>query len=47
LIEQTAREIQHWQQRIAAARKSHTKQKRKKLRKLGIKLKDIICCKWP
>jgi hypothetical protein len=39
LIEQTAREIQHWQQRIAAARKSHTKQKRKKLRKLAIKLK--------
>lgn len=47
LIEQTAREIQHWQQRIAAARKSHTKQKRKKLRELGIKLKDLIRCKWP
>ncbi len=47
LIKQTAKVIQHWQQRIAAARKSHTKQFRKKLRKMGIKLKDLISCKWP
>jgi hypothetical protein len=47
LIKQTAKVVQHWQQRIAAARKSHTKRSRKKLRKMGIKLKDLIRCKWP
>jgi len=47
LIEATAKTIQHWQQRIAATRKCHTKGKRKKLRKMGIYLKDLIRCKWP
>jgi hypothetical protein len=47
LIEEAANEIQHWQQRNAAARKSHVKRKRKKLRKMGIYLKDLIRCKWP
>jgi len=47
LIEDTARNIQHWQHRIAAARKSHIKRTRKKLRKMGIYLKDLIPCKWP
>ena len=47
LIEHTASTIQHWQQRNAAARKSHTKQTRKKLRQMGIKLSDLIRCKWP
>lgn len=47
LIEEAAREIRHWQQRIAAARKSHIKRTRKKLREMGIYLKDLIRCKWP
>ena len=47
LIEHTATVIQHWQQRIATARKSHTKRTRKKLRKMGIFLKDLYRCKWP
>jgi len=47
LIDKAATEIQHWQQRIAAARKSHIKRTRKKLRKMGIYLKDLIRCKWP
>jgi len=47
LIEQAARDIQHRQRRIAAARKSHIKQTRKKLRKMGIHLKSVIRCKWP
>jgi hypothetical protein len=47
LIEQAAKDIRHWQQRLAAARKSHTKQTRRKLRKMGIFLKDLIRCKWP
>jgi hypothetical protein len=47
LIEAAAAEIQHWQQRIASARKSHIKRTRKKLRKTGIYLKDLIRCKWP
>jgi hypothetical protein len=36
LIEDTARIIQHWQQRIAAARKCHIKRTRKILREMGI-----------
>lgn len=47
LVEEASKEIQHWQNRIAAARVSHIKQTRKKLRKLGIYLKDLIRCKWP
>jgi hypothetical protein len=47
LIESAANEIRHWQQRILAARKSHVKRTRKKLRKMGIYLKDLITCKWP
>jgi hypothetical protein len=47
LIEDAAKDIQHKQQRIAAARRSHIKRTRKKLRKLGIYLKDLIRCKWP
>jgi len=47
LIEAAAHEIQHWQQRIAAARKSHIKRTRRKLRGMGIYLKYLIHCKWP
>ena len=47
LIEEAAQEIRHWQRRIAAARESHIKRTRKKLRKMGIYLKDLIRCKWP
>jgi len=47
LIADAAKDIQHKQRRIAAARQSHIKQTRKKLRKLGIYLKDLIRCKWP
>ncbi len=47
LIKAAVNEIQHWQQRNAAARKSHVKRKRRKLRKMGIYLKDLIRCKWP
>jgi len=47
LVEQTASTIQYTQQRNASARNSHTKRTRKRLRKIGIKLKDLIRCKWP
>jgi hypothetical protein len=47
LIEEAANAIQHWQQRLAAARKSHIKRTRRKLRRMGIYLKDLIRCKWP
>jgi hypothetical protein len=47
LIERAAQAIRHWQERIAAARESHIKRTRKKLRKMGIYLKDLIRCKWP
>jgi hypothetical protein len=47
LIGRAAEVICHWQQRIVAARKSHIKRTRKKLRKIGIYLKDLIRCKWP
>jgi hypothetical protein len=47
LIEAAVIEIRHKQQRLAAARKSHIKRTRKKLRKMGIYLKDLIRCKWP
>jgi putative heme iron utilization protein len=47
LIEKAVEAIRHWQQRLAAARESHIKRTRKKLRKMGIYLKDLIRCKWP
>jgi hypothetical protein len=47
LIRAAVNEIEHWQQRIVAARKSHTKRTRRKLREKGIYLKDLIRCKWP
>jgi hypothetical protein len=47
MIEAAATKIQHWQQRIVAARKSHIKRTRRKLRERGIYLKDLIRCKWP
>jgi hypothetical protein len=47
LFKAAARVIQHWQKRIAMARKSHTKRTLKKLRKIGIYLKDLIRCNWP
>jgi hypothetical protein len=47
LIEKAVKDIRHRQHRIAAARKSHIKQTRKKLRENGIYLKDLIRCKWP
>jgi hypothetical protein len=47
LIEKAVETIRHWQQRLAAARQSHTKKTRKRLRKMGINLKDLIRCKWP
>lgn len=46
LIEHTANTIQHWQQRNATARTFHRKRKLKKLREIGIVLKDLIRCKW-
>ena len=47
LIEKAAETIRHWQQRLAAARKAHIKRTRRKLREMGIYLKDLIRCKWP
>jgi hypothetical protein len=46
-IEAAVNEIGHKQKRLAAARTSHIKQTRKKLREMGIYLKDLIRCKWP
>ena len=42
----TAAEIGRTQARNAAARKSHTKATRKKLRALGIKLTEVPRCTW-
>jgi SRSO17 transposase len=47
LIEHTASVIQRTQQRNAIARKSHIKRTHRRLRKLGITLKELIRCKWP
>ncbi len=47
LIEKAVKDIRHRQQRLVAARKSHIKRTRKKLRKMGIYLKDLVRCKWP
>jgi hypothetical protein len=46
LLERTAAEIERTQERNAAARKSHTKATRKKLRALGIKLTGLSRCPW-
>ncbi len=46
LLERTAAEIERTQKRNAAARKSHTKATRKKLRALGIKLTGLPRCSW-
>ncbi len=46
LLERTAEEIGYTQRRNAAARKSHTKATRKKLRALGIKLTEVPRCAW-
>lgn len=46
-INHTVNVIRHWQERIANARKSHIKETRRKLRKLGILLKNVIRCNWP
>ena len=47
ILEDAAKVIQHWQGRIAAARKSHTKTTREKLEKMGIRLQDLKRCIWP
>jgi hypothetical protein len=47
LFEKAATTIQHWQRRIAAARRSHTKTTCRKLRKIGITLSNLTRCKWP
>jgi hypothetical protein len=47
LIERTARILQHWQQRNAAARASHIRQTHERLREIGINLEDLIRCEWP
>jgi len=46
-IEHLAQTTAHWQQRNAAARTSHIKRTRRKLREIGIHLKNLIPCKWP
>jgi hypothetical protein len=46
LIEDTARIVQEQQQRNAEARKFNVRATRKKLRKLGVKLTELIRCKW-
>ncbi|GIX02460.1 MAG: hypothetical protein KatS3mg112_1397 [Thermogutta sp.] len=47
LIEKTARRIRYSQQRKAAARKSHYRRTLRKLREIGINIKNLIRCKWP
>jgi hypothetical protein len=46
LFERAAEKINWAQSRNTAARKSHTKTTRGKLRKLGIKLTEIKRCRW-
>ena len=46
LIKDTARIIQDQQQRNAEARKFNVKATRRKLRKIGVKLTELIRCKW-
>jgi len=47
VIVHVANTLQHWQQRNAAARKRHRQRTLKKLREIGITLKDLRRCKWP
>ncbi len=46
LLERTSAEIERAQRRNAAARKSHIKRTRRRLRELGIKLTGLPRCKW-
>jgi len=46
LLAHVAATIQYRQQRNAQARKSHAKRTRKKLREKGIKLTEIVRCRW-
>ena len=46
LLERTAAELERARKRNAAARKSHIKATRKKLRALGIKLTEVPRCAW-
>ena len=46
LLNRTARELPRTQVRIVAARKSHTKATRRKLRASGIKLSEVPRCTW-
>lgn len=46
LLEKTARKITKQQQGKAAARQSHSKRTRSKLRELGIKLTELPRCTW-
>ena len=43
-LAKAARIIRETQQKNAAAKKSHAKSLRKRLRKLGIRLKTVRCC---
>ena len=45
-LERTAAEIQRAQKRNAAARRSHTKDTRRVLRRLGIDLTELPRCQW-
>jgi len=46
LLDRVATTIEYHQQRNARATFFHTKQTRKKLRQIGIKLTKIKNCKW-
>ena len=46
LFEAAAKQIAYYQQRIAAARRCHTKKTLRKLHALGIQLTDLPRCKW-
>jgi hypothetical protein len=46
VIEKIVKKLARTQRRNAAARKSHTKQTRRRLRELGIKLTELKRCQW-
>lgn len=46
LLDKTAKKITRTQQRKAAARNSHTKTTRRKLKALGIRLTELPQCGW-
>lgn len=46
LLEKTAAQLQYTQTRRAQARKSHTKTARRNLHAAGIRLTDLIRCRW-